>query len=226
MKNYFPFTDYDFYAYLTSGALFLCVVDLAFNNAQLMARTEWTFVQAVVAIASAYVAGHILATLAQLVIETFALSKIVSKPIVLQLGYKKPNLVERVIGTLVGRYYEPLEETVQQRIKNSAHSALSKPEDQKVAAEEVFQAGFRNSFSVDGARPRIDSFLNQYGFCRNISFVGLLATGIVGWQAYNDDLPYEGLVLSVSALVFLGMFVRFVKFYASFQAEVIRTLLK
>ena len=226
MKSYFPFTDYDFYAYLTSGAFFLSVMDLVFNDAAFLVRADWTFVQIVMAVAAAYVTGHIAATFAQLVIETFVVSKVFSKPIALQLGYKKPNLVERMLGVLVGRYYEPLEHTVQARIKENARSALSMTGERDVSAEDVFQAGFRKSFSVDGARGRIDSFLNQYGFCRNISFIALVATAIVGWDAYRTEFPHEALVILVCGVVFLGMFIRFVKFYAAFQAEVVRCLLK
>ena len=226
MKSYFPFTDYDFYAYLTSGALFLSVIDFAMNEAKLVTLSDWTFVQIVVAVAASYVIGHILATLAQLFIETFIVSKVISKPIALQLEYNQPNFAERFIGVLVGRYYGPLDKAIQEKVKNEAHLVLSKTTDETLSAESVFQAGFRRSFSVDGARNRIDSFLNQYGFCRNISLVALLATIIFAWRAYCTELPYEHLLVFGSMLIFVGMFVRFIKFYASFQAEVCRCLLK
>ncbi len=226
MKSYFPFTDYDFYAYLTSGALFLSVIDFAMNEAKLVTLSDWTFVQIVVAVAASYVIGHILATLAQLLIETFIVSKVISKPITLQLGYDQPNVVERFIEVLVGRYYGPLDEAVQEKVKNEARLVLSKTMDDPLPAESVFQAGFRRSFSVNGARSRIDSFLNQYGFCRNISLVALLATIIFAWRAYCTEFPYENLLVFGSMLIFVGMFVRFIKFYSSFQAEVCRCLLK
>ncbi len=226
MKSYFPFTDYDFYAYLTSGAFFLSVIDFVFNDAAFLMRTDWTFVQILMAVATAYVAGHIAATFAQLVIETFIVSKVISKPIAIQLGFRNPNIVERLIGVLVGRYYEPLEEAVQTKIKESARTALSMPDNQEFSAEDVFQVGFRKSFSVDGVRARMDSFLNQYGFCRNISFVALVATVIICWKAYWSQIPHEELVIISCVVVFVGMFIRFVKFYASFQAEVVRCLLK
>lgn len=111
-------------------------------------------------------------------------------------------------------------------IKDSARSALTLGEDQEIGPEDVFQVGFRKSFSIESARTRIDSFLNQYGFCRNISFVALVATVIVGWKSYCSEFLHEELVLSICGIVFVGMFIRFVKFYASFQSEVVRTLLR
>ncbi|MCF6271569.1 MAG: hypothetical protein L3J37_00035 [Rhodobacteraceae bacterium] len=226
MKTYFPFTDYDFYAYLTSGVLTLSVVDFAFNGVGFLTRSDWNFVQIVAAVSAAYVVGHIIATLAQLVIETFALSYLFSKPIALQLGFKKPNILERLMGVLVGRYYTPLESSIQRKILDEAKTALSKDLEDPISAEDVFQVGFKRSFTVDGARVRIDSFLNQYGFCRNIAFVALLSVGLLGWQSYFSDFLYESQLLLISIIVFIGMFIRFVKFLASFQAEVIRCLLK
>jgi len=226
MKTYFPFTDYDFYAYLTSGTLTLSVFDFAFNEAKLLTYSDWNFVQIVAAVTTAYVAGHIIATLAQLVIETFAVSKLISKPITLQLGFKKPNFVERVIGVLVGRYYAPFEPSIQQTILTHTKEALGKSSEDIVSAEDVFQVGFKRSFSSDNTRSRIDSFLNQYGFCRNIAFVALLSAVIFVWQSICSNFPYENQLVIGSTIVFVGMFVRFVKFLASFQAEVIRSLLK
>jgi hypothetical protein len=226
MKNYFPFTDYDFYAYLTSGGLLLSVLDFAFNNALLLTRPNWSFVQIVMIIAAAYVTGHIIATFAQLAIETFVVSKLIAKPIKLQLGFKEPNLLERIIGLLVGRYYGPMETSVQKKVRSEARTTLSKEDDESLNVEEIFQAGFQKSFSISGARSRIDGFLNQYGFCRNIAFVALVSTIILICRAYQTDLPYEALLIIASFIVFIGMFIRFVKFLASFQAEVIRTLLK
>lgn len=226
MKNYFPFTDYDFYAYLTSGALFLAVMDFVFNDASLLMQSDWTFIQIVLAFAAAYITGHITATFAQLVIETFIVSNVISKPITLQLGLKPPNFMERMLGVLVGRYYEPLDASVQEKIKEGARTALSLSTADRLSAEDVFQAGFRRSFSIEGSRSRIDSFLNQYGFCRNISFISLVVTIIIGWKVVCTEVPHGGLAISISAVVFAGMFVRFVKFYSSFQSEVIRCLLK
>lgn len=226
MKSYFPFTDYDFYAYLTSGTLLLAVFDLVFDSAKLLTRPSWTVVQVVAVVAAAYVTGHIVATFSQLIIERFVVSKLLTKPIQLQLGYTKANLIEKLLGILVGRYYEPLTDDVRAKISAEARAALSKPADGALSAEDVFQAGFRRSFSVEGARARIDGFLNQYGFCRNISFAALVALLLFCWQAYSVGGQESALLITAAAVVFVAMFVRFIKFYAAFQAEVIRALLK
>ena len=86
MKDHFPFTDYDFYAYLASGGLLLAVTDFVFYDSSHLSQSDWSFVQVAIAVAAAYVIGHIVAMLAQAVLETFIVSKITSKPVRLQLG--------------------------------------------------------------------------------------------------------------------------------------------
>ncbi|MCU7838879.1 MAG: hypothetical protein KZQ94_05820 [Candidatus Thiodiazotropha sp. (ex Troendleina suluensis)] len=223
MKNYFPFTDYDFYAYLTGGGLLLVALDYAFSNSTYLSHENWSFVQIMVAIASAHVAGHIVAMLAQTILETFVVSKVISKPISLQLGFVDPNWLEKITGALVGRYYSSFPETTRHRILEAAATELGKPVEEVTDAEDVFQIGFRKSFDVEGARSRIDDFRNQYGFCRNISFVALITTLLLIWKAWSDSGIQADWWLAVTGgLVFIGMFVRFVKFLSSFQAEVVR----
>ncbi|MFC3051395.1 hypothetical protein [Kordiimonas pumila] len=224
MKNYFPFTDYDFYAYLASGGLFLAIIDFTLNDSTYLNMREWGFAQITIAIVAAYILGHLIAMLAQTVLETFIMSRCLEKPMTLQLGTVAPNWFERILGSLVGRYYEPLPLRTRTKILECAASELGVTVAEVNDAEDVFQIAFRKSFSVDGVRQRIDEFRNQYGFCRNIAFVALIATGLLTWKAWcTGDALYWQLTL-VSAVVFVGMFVRFVKFLGSFQAEIIRTI--
>lgn len=225
MKNYFPFSDYDFYAYLTSGSLLLGLLDFSIHEAAFLVQTDWTFVQIVLAVSAAYVVGHLVAIFAQLLLETIVFNWLLTKPVDLQLGMKEPNILERCLGLLVGRYYDRLAETVSGKILEGARVLLATSADKDLCAEEVFQAGFRKSFSVDGARARIDQFRNQYGFCRNITFVSMLAVAMSGWGLCETTSEISGLLFGASLVAFLGMFLRYLKFYAIFQAEVIRCLL-
>lgn len=223
MKNYFPFTDYDFYAYLTSGGLLFAVIDYTLNDATFLTRTDWSFIQIMIAVSAAYVAGHIVATFAQAMLESFVASKLIAKPMQLQLAFKHPNLIEKAIGAMVGRYYEPLPEATRKSIRESAATDLKKPVEEVTDAEDVFLVGFRKSFAVEGARSRIDDFRNQYGFCRNISFVAFVGALLLSWKAWTSACSNADWALaSTAGLVSVLMFVRFVKFLSSFQSEVIR----
>ena len=61
MKQYFPFTDYDFYVYLTAGMLLIASVDYSFGGTVLIHRTEWTVVQITFWVAIAYLFGQLVA---------------------------------------------------------------------------------------------------------------------------------------------------------------------
>jgi hypothetical protein len=62
MKSYFPFTDYDFWAYISCGFVFLFALDHVLQTA-IFQRSTWTLVEGLIAVAAAYVVGHLLAVL-------------------------------------------------------------------------------------------------------------------------------------------------------------------
>jgi len=117
MKNWFPFTDYDFYAYLTSGGLALAVFDLLTTGGLWLARADWTFVQIVLVIAASYVIGQIAASVASLVIEHGLARWLLPSPASVQLGVRKQGMAGRLIGRIVvGRYYTPFSEPIREKI--------------------------------------------------------------------------------------------------------------
>lgn len=224
MKNHFPFTDYDFYAYLVSGGLFLAVSDYALNNSTFLGRTDWAFTQIVLVVALAYVVGHVIAMLAQGLLENIVLSKLLANPMEIQLRLKKPNKLETLIGGLVGRYYAPLPALTCNSIKVAAANELGTNPSEITDCEDVFQVGFRRTFEKDIVRVRLDDFRNQYGFCRNIVLVAALATILLVWKGWieNDAIDYWAALATM--LLSAAMFIRYVKFLSSFQAEVIRSV--
>ena len=47
MKQWFPFTDYDFYGYLTAGICLIAAVDYTVGVADLLHPEHWTAAQSV-----------------------------------------------------------------------------------------------------------------------------------------------------------------------------------
>lgn len=224
MKNHFPFTDYDFYAYLTSGGLLLVIVDYLYNNAAVIKQAEWTFIQVVLAVGAAYILGHLVAMFAQIFLENFVANKIIAKPMQLQLRMKKANWLERMFGILVGRYYSALPEQTCQSIIEETAKANNVKFEEIADCETVFLHGFQRSFERENIRIRIDDFRNQYGLCRNVSFVALTGAFLFGIKAIVSCSWDIGLVGAILLLLSIGFFVRFLKFLASFQSEVIRSV--
>lgn len=82
MKTYFPFTDYDFWAYISSGFTFLFALDHTLQTA-IFQRSTWTIIEGLIAVAVAYVAGDLLAGFASALLERRFVGKDLGRPSVL-----------------------------------------------------------------------------------------------------------------------------------------------
>ena len=69
MKNWFPLTDYDFYAFLTAGMILVAAADFSFGGSQLIERASWTIPGAVFWIVVAYLIGQVTAGWSASVLE-------------------------------------------------------------------------------------------------------------------------------------------------------------
>jgi hypothetical protein len=224
LKQWFPFTDYDFYAYLTAGMLLIAAVDYTYGSEELVSRTNWTVVQIAFWTAVAYLTGQLLAAPSAAVLEHLLARRIFTPPIVILLGLRKRRWHERLLAALfAGRDYAPLPLLIRERIFAKAAKALECERDQLDNAEAVFQVAYPIARSSTDAAARMDQFRNLYGFSRNLSFVGMIAFLLLALRAHGLARP-EATVLMIGALVLaIGMFGRFVKFYAAFGAEVLRS---
>ncbi|HIO01750.1 MAG TPA: hypothetical protein EYN14_07315 [Alphaproteobacteria bacterium] len=218
MRTWFPFTDYDFYAYLTSGGLLLVAIDYSLNQGAIL-NSDWSFLQIVAAIAAAYVAGHIIAMFSSVIYEHWLIGSLVKHPIDVQVGLKKQNWFDRyVIGSLAGRYYRPLSEAHRQEILDAVQAKTGG----EPKREDIFRIGYGAARRDEDTRQRLDEFRNMYGFCRNISLSALISFGFTSLVG-NDANSF---LLIASGVVFLAMTFRYLKFYSSFAMEVVRSINK
>ena len=79
MDQKFPFTSYDFWAYLSAGFLLLFAIDQAMSTKLLM-RDSWTVVQGVVAVSVAYVVGHLVASASSFLLEKMLVGRLLGYP--------------------------------------------------------------------------------------------------------------------------------------------------
>jgi hypothetical protein len=224
MKQWFPLTDYNFYAYITAGMLFIAVMDYTFAGSVLSQRPQWTVVQVVFWAASAYVIGQLLAWPAAAILEHGIARTFLHAPVAVLLGLREQRLRERTFAKLFAkREYTPFPEQVREHIFQKAADTLKVHRSELNDPETVFEVAYSVVNSVPGAATRVDQFRNMYGFSRNISFVALTAVLVLSVQLYLTPTKLTAGLLALALIMSIGMFGRFLKFYASFSREILRT---
>lgn len=227
MKSWFPLTDYDFYAYLTSGGLALVVIDYIATGGAWLGRPDWTFVQIVAAIAASYIVGQMVGSISSALLEHGLARSLLAPPAAVQLGYRTAGPIGQAIGkVVVDRYYSPFTQPIRERICTAATSKLNGLQQSESDWESVFVVAYGIARTFEDTRVRVDAFRNQYGLCRNIALVALVSSvALVIFGLINRD-PASGTWAAALAVVGVVMTQRFLKFYAAFSAEVLRALLR
>ncbi|MDH4743814.1 hypothetical protein OMP43_07270 [Sphingomonas sp. CBMAI 2297] len=223
MKDWFPFTSYDFYAYLTAGMVTLAAVDRAFFDSMLASQASWTVVNGAFWTAISYLIGQILAIPSSTLLEHLLARKWLRSPSRILLGLDAPRWREICVRWAFGaREYEPLPTATRNSVLRKIAAALSVPV-ANVDGEVAFHCAFPHARSVSDSATRLDNFMNQYGMCRNVSFASTIAAVLMTWRAAHtcDRLDWS---LAIAAMILaIGLFGRFVKFYAAYGREVFRT---
>lgn len=222
MKNWFPLTDYDFYAFLTAGMILVAAADFAFGGSQLIGRATWSIPGAVFWVVVAYLIGQVTAGWSASVLEFGAGRRMFRAPVDLILGISPPRRRERALAVFAGaREYQPFPSAVSAAVLQKASARLggASVPDGETAFHIAFPVARR---SVDTAT-RLDRFINIYGMCRNTSFVSFIATGFLLIAAYRECSSTKAWLAGATLVLAIGMFGRFMKFYAAYSREVFRT---
>ena len=164
MKNWFPFTDYDFYAYLTGGFLLLFAFDYSLNAGAIMLRTDWPVVQIILVVAIAYVIGQLLAGPSAILLEHGIARRFLRPPSTVLLGLKVPRARERFVQRwMTGRDYAPLSDRIIELIFSRAARTLGTKREQITDAEEVFQLAYAAARKIPDTAARLDQLRTLYG---------------------------------------------------------------
>lgn len=212
MDQKIPFTTYDFWAYLSSGFLFLFAVDQVTDFKFLM-RENWTVVQGVIVVSVAYVVGQLIASASSTIFEKILVGRC--------LGYPRDILFGKFVAwswvrSLMPSYFSPLPGLTQKSVlEKGLKVGVDKP------GEALFWPAHVYGRSTPAVAARLDNFLNLYGFCRNVALVGFLDAAIFYWAYMQPSGSSEHLFWARCALVIgFGMTFRYLKFYRHFSIEV------
>jgi len=206
-----PFSAYDFFGYLASGFLLIATVDFGFD-------LHWLFVNdpgivlGLFWVSAAYVVGQILANPSAWLLERKIVGKILGKPNV-NLFHDRPD---KWRAKLFPGYFTPFPAATRSQILERAEKEASIEE----AGEELFFHAFGQVKRDEWTMPRLNNFLNLYGFCRNISFSALVgAVVVVAGACWSND-PTKLVWLPIALLVSVGMLYRYLKFFRHYSVEV------
>ena len=221
IMNNISFNLYDFFGYLASGLLILSVVDYVYT-------WEWVNVRNIplgkitLIIIVAYIIGHIVSHISNIILEDILLRKIIGPP----EYYLLNNELNTKIKKCFPDNFKSLPENIRTKIKENA-----KQKGISCESRELFlhcHTVVKNDTIVHG---RLLNVLNLYGFARNISLSLLIIAIILIISVINNskmnnklDIEYLKLILSFLSIFFSYiMFLRFLKFYRQYRVEVFTT---
>lgn len=222
MKSWFPFTDYDFYAYITSGVIAIASVDYTIFGGILVNRTEWTVVQGVFWTMLSYLVGHITAGLSSFVLEQTITKRVFRSPSLILLGLTSPRWFEKLFSSLFAREYAPLPKPSREEIIQKLCSKLQCNQANLTDAETMFHTAFSVARYEASSELRLNQFMNLYGLCRNVAFAFVLASILLIWKFNSHPAPADGWLTAAAVIMAVGMYGRFLKFYSAYTRETFR----
>lgn len=215
-------SDYDVFAYLPQGFLAFAAIDYVFGTAIIL-NAGWDVPTGFLVVFMAYAMGHIIAGPSSFVLERWLVHRVLGEPVVHLLPEKGSK---RPLSSLFPAYHEPLAEPVREAVAAKLEASGSHAD----KSQSKFWTAYPIAKKDEPTRVRLGSFLNMYGFCRNVSFVALSAgVAVIGKTALQSQQA-EGVwswpdfwIGAGLILVAFAMFQRFLKFYRLYSVEVFVT---
>jgi len=207
-----PFTVYDFFAYLSSGAVLIITGDYVWHLGLLDSRKAGPVAIAALVIL-AYVIGHIVAQFSALLFEQVIVARYLRRPLDLLLREKARR---RYLAFVFPNFHRPLPETTCQRIKEQAErrSCIA-------VGEGLFLHAYSLVTADERAQARLDTFRNQYGFARNMSFSLAVAAIAIAVAHFGGSREVRVRWCLLAAFGSLSLFYRYLKFFRQFSYELL-----
>ena len=200
------FSAYDFFAYLAAGFVVIAAVDYAFCYEWIVGQ-NLKFSDGILVVVVAYVLGHLVAQFSSMIFERGLVLKLLKPPDVLLLSPVK----KRWWNWLFSSYFAPLPEETIVRVNRKA---------QENGIETVGRGFFlhchTHAKTCQKTAERLSTFLNQYGFCRNLSLALLVAAVTLATVKHWE-------VCAAALIAAIAMLYRYLKFFRHYTKEVYLT---
>ncbi|HEX7289535.1 MAG TPA: hypothetical protein VF250_00285 [Conexibacter sp.] len=210
-----PFSIYDFFACLSAGLVTLTALAAAFTNSDAWQHTP-SAVVCVVLVVVIYSVGHLVAHLASFLYEGVIVRRWLGAPSRILLGHSP---APKGMRQLFRSYYRPLPAEIQSRVSERAGRAV-----EAVTSDDgVFLLAFAAAKHDAPTYARLSTFLNLYGFSRNVSLAALVAAGslLIGalLGSAQTGLVAPGWWAAGAFALAIGLFYRYLKFFRLYALE-------
>lgn len=210
--NRIPFATYDFFGYLASGLLLIVGMELTLGFPRVLGQ-DLKPIDVVALLLAVYVAGQLVATPSKAVLEDGLVEKVLGRPNVNLFRRKRPWLH----WVLFPGFYKPLPPAVQERVlTRAANEGIGGP------GEALFlHVRYSPEICADEKLlARLDTFLNLYGFARNLAFTSLLVGVALSTRAWwlHADAALSKYALTALAVGILLLY-RYLKFFRQYSYE-------
>jgi hypothetical protein len=205
-----PFSVYDFFAILSSGAVVLMTVDYVWGLG-ILERKEVGPVLGIALVMLAYVTGHIVAHFSSFLFEYIIVARILKRPLALLLG-EKPRWL--VFVWIFPNFHRPFPENTQTRIREQATARGCTAE-----GEGLFLHAYSIMSANERLQSRLDDFRTQYGFARNMSFAFLVSAIAIAAAHFHGAHPVRLRWSLLAAFAAISLFYRYLKFLHQYSYE-------
>jgi hypothetical protein len=212
-----PFSVYDFFGYLASGFVLLVGVAASFTNTDSWQNNP-TLIISILLVIGAYTVGQVIANIAGFLLESVVIAKLLRRPSVNLMATDSPP---KWRARFFPGYYRALPAV--QRDACLSRAGLS-----ELSGEGLFYKAFAVVKRDESAMSRLSTFLNLYGFCRNMT-IALAATavclvaGSLDGTAKTGTLVPPGWCALLAACLGAGLFYRYLKFFRQYSVELFIT---
>ena len=204
-----PFSPYDFLGYLSAGLFVLIGMQFTLGFPPILDH-DFAFVDTAMLLIATYVTGQLVATPAKALYEDFIVARLLGRPSVILFQDTKP----RLRGLLFPGFYKPLPESRRRKILER-----TKAKGAEKMGEDLFLYVRYHSVIVadDKLMARLNAFLNQYGFSRNLSFASVTigTAWLIRGAVYEDHQLWNyGIVAVVVGVLLLYRYLKFFRQYS------------
>lgn len=206
-----PFSIYDFFGYLAAGFIICAVIDYVLGLGWLV-QEKITILQGTLWFIAAYIIGHINANISSWILEQNLIGKILKRPNIIL--FKDKDSLPQFHRYLFPGYYTSLPHDLIERLTTTA-----RVNGIEVGGENFFHHARTIVKKSKETWERMNTFLQLYGFCRNVSFALLISAALFSTEWLLTEHRQSAIYSFICFIASIGMLYRYLKFYRQYSYE-------